>query len=122
MRYRKLSPTGDYTFGHGLLDFYINTPEAVAQAVKTALGLWLGEWFLDTSLGVPYIQGVIGKHSQDTADQTIQQNILLVEGVTNIASFESTLDPVTRKYVVTKCLINTIYGPTTVDLANQTLF
>src|SRR5260363_151880 len=53
MRYRRLDAAGDYAFGRGLSDFEQDTPEAVAQAVKTRLALRFGEWFLDTSDGRP---------------------------------------------------------------------
>lgn len=118
MRYRKLSNTGDYTFGAGQLNFYINSPAAVGQAVKTVLLLWLGEWYLDITTGVPYLEGVLGKHSQDEADMTMKSQINDVQGVVNIASFQSIIDPVTRKYSIVDLVINTIYGQTQVELQN----
>lgn len=39
MRYRVLSPTGDYTFGQGPGEFLVNSPAAVAQAIGTRLRL-----------------------------------------------------------------------------------
>lgn len=117
MRYRKLSPTGDYTWGNNALDFYIDVPEAVAQAVKTRLLLWFGEWFLDIEEGTPYMQGVIGKHSQATADSTIQSRIAGTESLTGIPSFTSTIDSDTREYSAS-ATIDTLYGPTQVTLEN----
>lgn len=117
MRYRKLSPSGDYVFGNSLLDFYIDTPDAVAQSVKTRLQLWLGEWFLNTDEGTPYMQGVIGKYNKETADTTIQDRILSTEGVTNFEDYESVIDPDTRLFSVSLTL-NTIYGPTQLEISN----
>jgi len=117
MRYRKLSPSGDYTFGNGQLDFYKDVPEAPAQAVQTRLNLWVGEWFLDTEEGTAYMQGVLGKYSQKSADVTIQQRVLGTQGVNDLSNFESTLDPDSRKYPATMDL-DTIYGPTEVDIEN----
>lgn len=117
MRVRRLSPEGDYTFGNGQLDFYRDEPLAVGQVIKTSLLLWLGEWFLDVTLGVPYLQGIIGKHGQNTADVTVQDQILPVQGVVDIESFQSTLDPQTRGYSVS-AKVNTIYGVTAVEIAN----
>ena len=99
MRYRKLSPTGDYTFGNGLSDFWINVPDAPAQAVKTRLLLWLGEWFLDTTEGTPYLEGIIGKHSQATADSTIQARVSGTQGIVDIQNYNSVLNPDERNYL-----------------------
>lgn len=122
LRYRKLSPTGDYSFGGGQADFYINVPAAVAQAVQTRLLLWLGEWYLNTSDGTPYLESILGKHSQQTADTVIQDQILNTQGMINISEYSSELDPDTRSMTVTNCTINTIYGTTPVDLSNNVNF
>lgn len=117
MRVRKLTPTGDYSFGHGQKDFYANTPAAVGQSVQTRLLLWLGEWYLNTLEGTPYLQGVLGKYSLENADVVIQDRIRTTTGVVNISKYESNLDPVTRKMTVA-ATINTIYGPTQVQVTN----
>lgn len=121
MTVRKLSPTGDFEFGQGALNFISNSPATVAQVVKTALLLWLGEWYLDLTLGMPWIEGVLGKHNQSTADVTVQDYILSVQGVTDIESFESIAQGDLRKYSA-DCRINTLYGPTAIDVQNSTLF
>lgn len=132
MRYRKLSPTGDYVFGQGSLNFFINTPAGVAQAVKTSLLLWLGEWYLNIEDGVPYLVGIIGKHSQTSADAIIQQTILGVtvldsltlsptQAVVSIDNYSSSINPLTRAYNVTATL-NTIYGPTELQVQNYVNF
>ena len=121
MRYRKLSPLNDYTFGNGLLDFYNNVPDAVGQAVETGLLLWLGEWYLDTSQGTPYIQGVLGKHSQAQADATIQNQVVNVTGVTDISSYASQFNNQKRTFSA-QISVDTIYGPTSVDIVNQQLY
>lgn len=117
MRYRKLSPTGDYVFGSGELDFYRDVPAAVGQAVQTRLLLWLGEWFLDIEEGTLFMQGIFGKHSQETADATIQDRMAGTQGFVDIESYESLLDRDTRRLSVTST-INTIYGVTKVQVQN----
>lgn len=121
MRVRKLSGTGDSTFGSGLLNYWINTPEAVAQTVQTSLLLWYGEWYVDTTLGMPWIQGVLGKHSQSTADLTVQDYVLNIIGVTNIENYQST-DLTARRIYSASLLLNTVYGPTPTTISNQALF
>jgi hypothetical protein len=118
---RKLSPTGDFTFGASQLNFLNNSPEAVAQVVRTSLLLWLGEWYLDITLGMPWIEGVLGKHNQSMADITIQDFILGVQGVTDITSFTSNDERNERLYTGS-VEIDTVYGPTALQIANQSLY
>lgn len=113
MRYRKLDANGDYTLGSNA--FHVNSPDAVAQAVKTRLALWLGEWFIDTTDGTPWNEQILGKRlPTKNPDAAIKQRILGTQGVTEITSYSSTFDGNTRKLSVT-AEINTIYGATTVQ-------
>lgn len=107
MRYRKLDASGDMTFGHGGLDFLVNSPAAVAQAVLTALKLIAGEWFLDITAGVPYATEILGNVSQATADLAVRTAMLNVQGVTEIVSYSSSL--ALRKLTVAATL-NSQYG------------
>jgi hypothetical protein len=116
MRYRRLDQNGDYVFGNGQADFLKDTPEAVGQAVMTRLKLWKEEWFLDSEEGTPYLQGVIGKHSEQTRETVMRTRILNTEGVTGITSYESIIDPETRKLNLSVS-IDTIYGNTTIQVA-----
>lgn len=119
MKYRKLSPTGDYSFGGGNLNFYIDVPAAVGQAALTRLKLWLGEWSLDTTQGTPYLDGILGKHSKSDADQTIQTQVLGTENLTGIRKYESIQDTVKRSLSV-EVSIDTAFGPTAVTIQNYT--
>lgn len=113
MRYRILSPTGDYVFGQGASEFLINTPEAVAQAVKTRLALAQGEWYLNLQEGTPYSTSILGESTQELYDQAIQDRILGTPGVTRIDSYASLLNE--ARELVVACTISTIYGTTTVQ-------
>ena len=121
MRYRKLTPNGDYQFGNGQLDFYRDVPEAVGQSVKTRLLLWLGEWFLNTDDGTPYMQGILGKYSKDVADTTIQDRILNTTGVVDLSNYLSNVDVENRNLSV-QTEIDTIYGPTQVQIGNYVAY
>ncbi|GKX47961.1 MULTISPECIES: bacteriophage protein [Pectobacterium] len=113
MRYRRESADGDYTFGQGDDTWLVNSPEAVAQAVKTRFELWLGQWFLDTAAGTPWIQSVLGKQRSDTYNLAIRQRILETQGVSSISEFNTTVNSATRRVSFT-ATIETIYGTTTV--------
>lgn len=109
MRYRKLSPTGDYTFGRGQADFYRDVPEAPAQAVATRLHLRLGEWFLDTTDGTPWSTEVLGKYTLGTRDRMLRMRTLGTTGVTGIAAYSSQFNPDTREFAAS-ITIDTAYG------------
>ena len=115
MRYRQLSVTGDYTFGQGQANFYIDVPAAVAQSVKTRLLLWQGEWFLDTSVGTPWMTEVLGAHTQSLYDMAIRTVILQTPGVISIDNYSSTLDQLKRNLSISMTL-NTQYGTTSLTV------
>lgn len=108
MRYRKLDADGDYTLGTGA-DFHQDSPQAVAQAVRTRLLLFTGEWFLDTDDGTPWDTEVLGKYTTSTYDAVIKSRILGTQGVVSIDTYESKLDRQTRALSIT-ATITTAYG------------
>jgi hypothetical protein len=118
MRYRAWTSTGDYSFGNGQANFLTNSPEAVAQAVESYLRLWLGEWYLNTNDGTPWLEGVFGYNSKEEADETLIQTILGVQGVQNLENWQSTVDPATRQYTSVSAQLYTIYGQTQLQLEN----
>jgi hypothetical protein len=118
MRYRKLSRNEtqdggdtdyDYTFGHGKSDFWIDVPDAPAQAVLTRLKMWKGEWFLDVSDGMDWNVGVLGKYTAATRDFLIRARIIQTKGVSLIASYSSSLLRDTREFTV-HAELNTVYS------------
>lgn len=113
MRYRREDADGDYTFGSGDDTWLINSPDAVAQAVKTRFELWYGQWFLDTTEGAPWIQSVLGKQKPETYNLAVRKRILETRGVKSILSFNTTVDTTTRR-VMFSAEIDTLYGITTV--------
>ncbi|GAL60541.1 hypothetical protein EV102420_43_00030 [Pseudescherichia vulneris NBRC 102420] len=112
MRYRREDSNGDYTFGSGDEAWLSNSPEAVAQAVLTRFNLWYGEWFLDTTVGTPWIQSVLGRQKPEIYDLAIRQRILETQGVNTIRSFNTTVNTTTRR-VHFFAEIDTFYGPIT---------
>lgn len=113
MRYRALSPAGDFQYGRSGL-FLTDSPEAVAQAVKTRLLLAAGEWFLDSDEGTPYSTKILGYGTKNTRDLAIKARVLDTPGVTELVSYFSTVTP-DRLFLVT-ATINTKYGPASVTV------
>ena len=102
-------------FGHSQQDFLINS-DAVSQAILTRLNLLLGEWWEDTSDGLPLFQSILGisgtTSNKQAADLLIQDRILNTQGVLNIEKYTSAINSKTRQYSIT-CTVNTIYGTAT---------
>src|ERR1700684_1858580 len=115
MRYRMLSASGDYTFGQGLADFSIHSPQRAAQSVQTRLGLWQGEWFLDNTVGTPYATQILGYNTKALYDMAIKAVVLGTNGVTSIESYDSEWNAETRKLTVTMD-INTAYSKTPIPV------
>ena len=115
MRVRKIDPTtGLRVFGGGLAAFYVNQAEGVAQCVRTRLGLWTGQWFLNLPDGMPWSTDVLGKYTEAKRDLAIKSRILGTPGVTEIVSYSMSLDRFSRK-LVGSVTINTQYGQATVQ-------
>lgn len=114
MRYRKLDKNGDYSFGHSRQDFYIDNPDAVAQAVRTTLLLIQGEWFLDITAGTPYFNQILQENTRLLYDSAIKDTIQGVQGVTGIVAYSSNLRTVTRSLVVS-VTISTQFGNVSLD-------
>lgn len=114
---RRLDADHDMTFGQGLANFAVNA-EATAQNVRTRLQTIQGEWFLDTSAGVPYLENdyvskAITDKPADLAftDAAIQGEILDTDGVTSLDSFASQFDSSTRLFSV-QATLETEFGTT----------
>lgn len=111
MKYRALTETGDYAFG-AVPGFLANSPECVAQAIKTRLLLMQGEWFLDSLEGTPYSSDVLGTHTASTRDAAIRARILDTPGVVSLDSYTSTMSG--RQFSVTAVVV-TEYGTAVVQ-------
>lgn len=111
MKYRALDSNGDYRFGKSIQDFLTDV-EAVAQAIKTNLLLLQGEWWEDTSAGLPLFQNILGQSGTpdhlNAADLLIKERILSTKGVAEIQSFQSSY--VNRRYVISGCTVLTNMG------------
>lgn len=92
-----------------MAEFLVDSPACVAQAVRTSLLLFQGEWFLDATAGMPWFQKVLGYGTKSLYDAAVKNCILGVQGVLSIVSYSSDLDESARRLSVTAA-VNTIYG------------
>ena len=71
---------------------------AVLQRVRVRFRFFLGEWFLDQSLGVPYFRDVLVKNPDHLVISTIFRRVLLTTpGVKSVPQFTATLDRENRQ-------------------------
>ena len=115
MRYRQLTADGDMAFGQGAANFWVDNVEAVAQAVLTRLRLLTGEWFLDTTEGLPLTTQIIGTDTASLYDAAIKARVLGSEGVNAILAYASEVNRDTRALTV-RMTIDTIFGQATLLL------
>ena len=77
---------------------------AVGQSCRIALQFYLGEWFLNLGVGIPYWQSLLGS-SSSTAIKAAQISfaaaLAAVDGVNEVTKLQITFDGPTRLLTVT---------------------
>lgn len=80
---------------------FIDDVERVAQQIKIQLLTFLGEWFLDVTHGVPYLEYVLVKNPNFTLIRELfREQILKVDGVSNLVSIDIDFESATRKMLL----------------------
>lgn len=93
MRDLALDPvTGDLVLTAGRLGL-VSGVDAVAQRLRNRLRLWRGEWFIDRTVGIPYLTQVLGKAPQQQVEALLRAAILSCPGVATLRSFRLAVTP-----------------------------
>ena len=72
--------------------------DAIAQHLAQRLKTFLGEWFLDRRIGVPYLQQVLVKNPDPVVlDSALKAEIIDTPGIIELAAFSLTMDGPNRK-------------------------
>ena len=88
----------------------IDNAERCAQQIQITLRFWLGEWFLNTTEGVPYLEYILVKQPNVAhIRQIITEQIQSVEGVKAVTDMELTFDQRERSLLV-EYAADTDYG------------
>ncbi len=91
------SVVGDLYLENGTVHLTRDLSEEVSQQLYIRLKTFLGEWFLDGTLGFPWFQSVLGiKVSTGIVAQLVRKVILGTPGVASIRSFSITRNGTTR--------------------------
>lgn len=100
LRNLKLDDSGDLSITAGQLDT-VSGLVAVAQAVRTALSLFRGEWFLDNTAGIPYFDNILVHSPNLTVVRAIiRAAVLDVPGVAQVSTLELDFDKDARQLQV----------------------
>lgn len=84
--------------------------EAVGQHVRQRLQTFEGEWFLDTTAGVPWLDEVLGaSYDPALAESLVKAEILETQGVTEITTFSVRFNRATRGLVIDEVVVLTEY-------------
>lgn len=84
--------TGDLVFTNGQCPITEDFADSTAQRVYIMLRTFQTEWYLNTDVGVPYLQRILGKKIEKRiVDNILQQKILAENGVVSIYDFESSI-------------------------------
>lgn len=72
--------------------------ELIEQRLRQRLKFFRGEWYLDTSQGVPYFQEILRKGiSRARVESALKQAIVTTPGVLELVRFEMDYDPALRE-------------------------
>ncbi len=92
----KLATDGDLDVTSGTVEL-VDGADATAQQLLIRLRIFLGEWFLDARVGMPYFQRVLGqKFRENLLTPIFTKAILGVPQVASVDSFAFTLDRSSR--------------------------
>ena len=92
--------SGDLLLRDGDL-MLIDNAERVAQQILITLRFWFGEWFLDTTKGVPYLEYILVKNPNiNHIQQILTEAIMSVSGVQRVTSMEIEFDRQNRRLAV----------------------
>lgn len=103
----RLTSSGDLDFTGDNLTL-IDGQEAIAQDITVNLQLFLGEWFLDTRIGMPYYEKVLGKKPRIPVLKNLFQKALLqINGVESIGDLDIEYTGATRVLSVSFVCVST---------------
>lgn len=99
---RNVHIPGDLAMVNGRFVFSVGTDEAtrlraIAQKIRARFQMFLGEWFLDVTLGVPFYRDIFVKNPDMVVVRSVFRRVLLsVPQVTEIEEFEVAFNRPTR--------------------------
>lgn len=88
----------------------ISDIERVKQQIKIRLLTFLGEWFLDTRVGIPWLENILAKNPNESYIKSlIYDQIIGVKGVKEIINIDISTNKIDRTMKI-NFKVSTIYG------------
>ncbi len=95
-----INDAGDWDILNGELVF-VRDQEELRQFLIQKMRTFLGEWFLDLRVGVPYFEEIFKKRPDPAIIESIFVNeILATPGIVDLVEFDLNLDNATRSLSV----------------------
>lgn len=98
----RLGPNRDLTTG------IVTGVDEIIQRLVTRLNRELGEWFLNTSAGLPWYQdgnGLLGSRDKQNLNLLIRRETLQTVGINRIVKFNSIFNTTTRQFTIYMYLV-----------------
>jgi len=103
--------TGKFIRENGRIRYTKTDLEFLAQVIHHELSIFLGEWYLDTSKGLPYRPNKFRKSEhRSLLEKAIKSKLIGIKGVKKIKSFVPSYDKKERLYEVA-FVVDTEAGP-----------
>lgn len=87
MKVSGLDRNNDWLFGRGLA-VYIQDSDAIRQNVATRIRSFAGDWFLDVTANIPWIELLGRRGSREQVLREVERVTLSTEGVVRILHIE----------------------------------
>lgn len=88
----------------------VTSGEAVGQHARQRLQTFTGEWFLDTTCGVPWLDQILGRaYDPALAESVVKADLLSTDGVTEVKDFAVAFDKETRGLRIRSINVGTIF-------------
>jgi hypothetical protein len=89
---------------------FVYDAEAVGQHGRQRLKTFRGEWFLDTTAGVPWLDQLMGKRFNPALGEAlVKAELLETDGITGISSFSVSFDNARRNLIIREIEVTTTY-------------
>jgi hypothetical protein len=91
----------------------VRDAEAVGQHARQRLMTFRGEWFLDTTAGVTWLDEIFGRaYDPALAEAIVKTELVQTDGVESIDTFAIRFDRTTRGVIIDEIAATTVYDDT----------